>query len=100
MNLVGEEYYRDFCGQSEVYLMKQCQPWLEGSIMHICLKMSQSLLIAGLAEAEPCQLSKKMTDHMDILKKMAEDERIHFTGMTCMHNSNPDLTKSYTIKLK
>lgn len=97
MNLIGEDYYKKICGESERYLMKKCRPFLDRAIVHICKKMSQSLLIAGLAEAEACEMPQGMEDYADILMYMAENPQIHFTGMTCIHNNNPELKKCYVI---
>lgn len=97
MNLTGEEYYSRYPGQAALYLLEKCDDFLGGSIMHICLRMSQSMVIAGLATAEPWMVPEDAADYLDILMAMAEDKGIHFTGMTCIHNANPNLKKSFRI---
>ena len=100
MDLVGEDYYRRFCGESEIHLMEGCQPFLDQAIMHICFKMSQSLLIAGLARTEPYGIPDDPADAMDILHFMADDPKVHFTGMTCLHDRMSNLRGSLIIRLK
>ncbi|MBR0382159.1 MAG: hypothetical protein IJH71_06980 [Eubacterium sp.] len=97
MDLVGEDYYRRFCGKAALVFMEKCEPYLDKAIMHLCMKMSRSLVISGMAGAEAWQVRDEAADYRDILLAMAEDERIHFTGMTCIHNTGPDLKMSCRI---
>ena len=97
MDLIGEEYYSRYPGQATRYLLEKCDPYLDKAIIHICLKMSQSMVIAGLAKAEPWPVPDKAADYMEILSAMAEDEGIHYTGMTCIHNPSPSLKKALQI---
>lgn len=89
MDLVGPDYYKLYCGDSELYLMEKLDAWLDGAVVHVCKKMSMSLLIAGMAEVKEYKQTDppgKTGDIMDRLAKMADNPDIHFTGMTCMHN--------------
>ena len=97
MNLTGEEYYSRYPGQAALYFLEKCDPYLDRAIIHICLKMTQSMVIAGLAKAEPWPVPDKAADYMEILSAMVEDEGIHYTGMTCIHNASPTLQKSFRI---
>jgi len=99
LDLTGEDYYKRFCGKAVTYLMRKCQPCLKHAIMHICRKMSLSLAAAGLAEAEVYEESGEYATDMDILKGMAENPKIYFTGLTCIHDRKPDLRKSYIIRI-
>ena len=90
MNMVGEEYYRSFCGKASLVLMKECDPFLDKGIIHLCRKMSQSLLIAEMAESQPWTAYEGTNPFKDTLFAMAEDPEIHFTGMTCIHGLSPD----------
>ena len=98
MDLVGERCYENFCGESEIYLMKRCQPFLRNAILHICRKMSLSLLLANQVITFPYHSAGN--EEKDILKEMADDPGILYTGMACIHNSNPNLKDSYIIKIK
>lgn len=97
MNLTGGEYYSRYPGQTALYLLEKCDPYLDKAIIHICLKMSQSMIIAGLAKAEPWPVPDRTADYTEILSAMAEDRGIHYTGMTCIHNASPNLKKSFRI---
>lgn len=110
MNLVGKKYYKEFCGESECYLLKKLDSHLDGAVIHICKKMSQSMIIAGLADAYPYKIhygessnnsniNNSGNNSIEILQIMAEDPSIHFTGMTCIHDRKPDLHQSYIIKM-
>ena len=85
MDMVGPEHYRDFCGPSEVSLLKKCRPYLDGVVIHLCMKMSRSLVLAELAEAEP----------EDSMYK--PEARI--TGMTCIHQEGAGLEGASLIRL-
>lgn len=95
MDLVGGDYYKTICGEAEVYLMRKCQPFLDRAIVHICMKMSRSLVLSGLASAKPYLPDPALVkpylsaghgvDYLDLLLEMASDPGIHFTGMTCIH---------------
>lgn len=100
LNLIGEKYYTSICGRAEIYLMKKCIPFLNHAVIHICQKMSQSLVIADLAKAELYKLPQSTKDYIEALLYMADNPAISFTGMTCIHNSKPNLTNSYTLYIK
>ncbi len=99
LDLTGEDYYKRFCGKAVIYLMRKCQPCLKHAVMHICRKMSLSLAAAGLAKAEAYTESGKCETYIDILKGMAENPKVYFTGLTCIHDRKPDLRKSYIIRI-
>ena len=100
MNLVGEKCYVKICGESEIYLMKRCRPYLRNAIIHICRRMSLSLMLADLVKMHPYHSGGSVRSHMDIFTRMADDPEILYTGMTCIHNKKPDLNSSYIIEVK
>ena len=100
MDLVGERCYGNICGESELHLLKRCRPYLRDAILHICRKMSLSLVLADLVEIVPYYPGEDMENHMDILREMADNPEIFYTGMTCIHNERPDLKDSYIIEIK
>ena len=85
MDLVGPDHYRDFCGPSEVSLLKQCRPYLDGAVIHLCMKMSRSLVLAGLAEALPGD--------------SVYNPEARITGMTCIHREGAGLEEASLIRL-
>ena len=129
MDLTGEDYYRRICGESEIYLMKRCRPYLKQSIVHICRKMSLSLFATELAVGEPfissCAMivggeesrgssenrdnrknrdggkeSKGTVDEsIELLSHMAADAGIEFAGMTCLHAYGHTSDQIVKIKL-
>ena len=96
-DLVGEDYFKRFSGASVVYLMEKCDAFLDGAVMHLCQKLSKSLVMTGLARAEYIDIPDGMDDYIQILSMMSRDPDIHFTGMTCLHDERPDLKKSCRI---
>ena len=99
MNMVGEEYYKEYVGKSELYLMQRLDPYLDRAVIHICKKMSQSLAIAGYVTQESCEINPA-ADYYEILRHMASDPEIHYTGMTCIHNAHPNLRQSVKLQIK
>ena len=99
MNMVGEKYFLEFVGESELYLMKSMDPYLDKAIVHICKKTSQSLLIAGLLSQEMYHGSEACENYYEMLLSMASDPAIHYTGMTCIHDRHPNLTDSVVLKI-
>lgn len=97
LNLVGEGYFKKFCGSSAIHFMKKCQDFLDQAVMHLCLKQSRSLVMTGMARAEQIEIPAGLEDYTQILSLMADDPDIHFTGMTCIHNARPNLEKSCRI---
>ena len=100
MDLVGEKCFEIFCGESEIYLMKKCQPYLSSAVFHLCRKISLSLILTNRVEIFPYHPKENRENFMDILKAMADDPEILYTGMTCIHNEAPDLKDSHIIKIK
>jgi len=85
MDMVGPNYYRDFCGPSEISLLKKCRPYLDGTVIHLCMKMSRSLVLAGLAEAEPVD--------------SVSGPKTGITGMSCIHRQGPGMEGARLIRL-
>ena len=100
MDLVGEKCYKKFCGESVIYLMKRCQPYLGKGILHLCRKISLSLVLTNRVEVYPYHFKENRENFMDILREMADDPEVLYTGMTCIHNQAPDLKDSHIIKIK
>ena len=102
MDLVGPDYFRDFCGASELYLMNMCQPFLDQALIHICKKMTRSLMMAGLVEVLPYDSMESGSgdyDYVDKLLFIAQDPGIHFVGMTCIHDRRSDPGEIYLIRM-
>jgi len=99
LNLVGGRYFKEFCGSASVYLMKNCRASMEEAVMHLCPILSRSLLMTDMVRTDKIRIPAGLKDYMQVLALMAEDPDIRFTGMTCLHDSRPDLLYSYRISL-
>lgn len=100
MDLVGEQYYREICGRSEWEFLSLCEGQLTDSVMHLCKKMSQSLVLSGMAQAEERILPGEKSDLACALWELAENPAVHFTGMKCLHAKNAKLKKIDVMHLR
>lgn len=55
LNLVGEDYFREVVGESEVYLMKKCVASFEKTPVNLCPLMDRSLAMTGMDREIPCR---------------------------------------------
>ena len=88
LDLVGPDYYKRFCGQAALYLMKECRPFLPSSLIHLCPKMSRSMLMTGLIriDRKRCFVSEDRSGNLwEVLISAARDPHVSFTGGVCLH---------------
>ena len=100
MDMVGEECYRSLCGPAQARHLKKIRPCLTRAIVHICRKMSLSMLASGFMESEKYRPKIPVKKYTDLLYAMADDPDVFYTGLTCMHVRNPDPGQSCILSLK
>lgn len=87
-DMVGEEYFKEFSGKAVLFLLKESQHFLKNSVIHLCGKLSSSLLMAGMAEEVTYSVSDE--EYFENLIEAARNPKIHFTGQHCIHQKkNP-----------
>lgn len=99
VNLVGEDYYKKFCGAAVIHLLKQCGDFLDHAVIHMCPKLSKSLTMTEMAEEHRIKLPTNPGSFIHLLNLMAEDSSIQFTGMICVHDRYPDLNRVRRLTL-
>lgn len=110
LNLVGPDYYRKFSGKAAGLLMKECEPFLGSACMHLCPKLSRSLLMTGMVRIRPEKASEDkihpgkqpgdMEDFADYFQSLiltGDQQGIHFTGGTCIHGNGSGVMEAYEI---
>ena len=93
LNLVGENYYKEFCGKSALRMMKQCEPFLNQALIHLCPKMARSMVMTGMMKEEPWRGVAAADHYIQILYAMAGDPAVHFAGSRCIWDAG-QLNKS------
>ncbi len=85
VELLGEENYRIYSATPIVHLLKQIEPWLDRSMIHLCPRCSSLLEQLGLFRRETFEIDQK--DLQKALISISQNPSIHFTGHQCIHKS-------------
>lgn len=98
IDMVGEEYFKKFSGKAVVFLLKQTRKFLKNSVIHLCGKLSGSMLVADMAEEIICTASNE--EYFENLLEAARNPKIYFTGQHCIHQKKNLTGKIHVISLK
>lgn len=98
IDMVGEEYFKKFSGKAAVDLLKQTRKFLKNSVIHLCGKLSSSMLVAGMAEERIYPVSNE--EYFENLLEAARNPKIYFTGQHCIHQKKNLTGKIHVISLK
>ncbi len=94
--LVGQKFYREYSGKALISLLKAFQNNIDGTIIHLCGRTTNSLLNTGFIELNVCDVSK--TTYQDIIFDLAKSKCSKILGNMCIHNKGT-ISKIYEVQL-
>lgn len=97
MELTGIDFYKKFSGKASRLFLRQVEPHLKKSLIHICGKTSCSLERAGYLLAWPQRINIK-EPYLDILFREAENRKMKLVGHACINREYPAIPVLYRLE--
>lgn len=98
IDMVGEKYFKEFSGRATVLLLEESQKFLKNSVVHLCGKLSSSMLVTNMAEEIIYPISSE--EYLENLTEAARNPKVHFTGQHCIHQKKNPTGEIHVISLK
>lgn len=98
IDMVGEEYFKEFSGRATALLLEESQKFLKNSVVHLCGKLSSSMLMTDMAGEIIYPANSE--EYLENLTEAAGNPKIHFTGQHCIHQKKNLTGEIHVISLK
>ena len=98
VDMIGKEYFKEFSGRATVLLLEESQKFLKNSVVHLCGKLSSSMLMTDMADEIIYPASSE--EYLENLTEAARNPKIHFTGQHCIHQKKNPTGEIHVISLK
>lgn len=98
IELVGIKFYEQFSGYANWIFMKEMEPYLDKSLIHLCGKTSYSMEKTGFMLARPYRMDNKKS-YIDILSEEAKNKNVKFIGHACINTKRQYAPIYYRMQL-
>ena len=98
LDMVGEKYFKECSGKAAVMLLKEIEKFLSDSVVHLCGKLSSSMIAVQMAEEE--QYTVSSDEYLSNLLEVAKNPEIHFMGQRCIHQKKNRTGSVHVLKLR
>lgn len=85
IDMVGQNFYSEFCGAAIMRFLKGIEPYLDNAVLHVCGKTSFGLLKSGMAEQQTVRIN--LGDYRNTLFSIAGDADFRIIGNACINDS-------------
>lgn len=99
MEQVGMNFYKKFSGKSNLAFLKEIEPFLKESLVHLCGKTSYSMEKAGYMLARPYRVDNDQK-YLDALREQAKDHKVKFIGHACINQANRKKPILYRLEIR
>ncbi|MDY5244005.1 MAG: uroporphyrinogen decarboxylase family protein [Anaerobutyricum soehngenii] len=96
-DMVGEKYFRECSGRAAVLLLKESERFLQNSVVHLCGKLSNSMLALQMAKEEEYLVTGE--EYLESLTEAAHNPSIHFVGQHCIHQKKNSTKKIHILTI-
>lgn len=97
IDMIGEKYFKKYSGRASVMLLRESQKFLQNSIIHLCGKLSNSMLALHMAMEKKYVVNGE--DYFQHLMEAANNPEIFFVGQHCIHQKRNEARLLHSIKL-
>ena len=97
VDMVGEKCFKECSGMAALLLLKEIEKFLSNSVVHLCGKLSSSMLTVHMAEEEEYFVSGET--YLENLIEVTNNPEIHFVGQRCIHQKKNKSGKIYVITI-
>jgi len=94
--LVGQKFYKEYSGKVLVSLLKSLQNNLDGTIIHLCGRTTNSLLNTGFIKINMCEVPK--CSYQNIIFDLSKSKCSKILGNMCIH-SQGTISRIYEVQL-
>lgn len=97
IDMVGEKCFKECSGMAVFMLLKEIEKFLSNSVVHLCGKLSSSMLTVHMAEETEYFVSGET--YLENLIEVTKNPEIHFVGQHCIHQKKNKSGKIYVITI-
>ena len=97
VDMVGEKCFKECSGRAALMLLKEIEKFLSNSIVHLCGKLSSSMIAVHIAEEKEYFVSGET--YLENLIEVTNNPEIHFVGQHCIHQRKNGTGKIYVITI-
>lgn len=97
IDMVGEKYFKECSGKAIEFLLKECEKFLQKSVIHLCGKLSSSMIAVQMVKEKEYPVKSK--DYLDNILEVTGNSEIHFVGQRCIHQRKNNTGKIYLLNL-
>lgn len=97
IDMVGEKCFKECSGMAAHMLLKEIEKFLSDSVVHLCGKLSNSMITVQIAEEEEYFVNGDT--YLENLIEVTKNPEIHFVGQRCIHQKKNKSGKIYVITI-
>lgn len=98
VDMVGEKCFKECSGMAALMLLKEIEKFLSNSVVHLCGKLSSSMIAVHMAKEEEYFVTGET--YLENLIEVTNNPEIHFVGQNCIHQKKNGTGKIHVMKLK
>lgn len=97
VDMVGEKCFKECSGMATLMLLKEIEKILSDGVVHLCGKLSSSMIAVHMAKEEEYFVSGET--YLENLIEVTKNPEIHFVGQRCIHQKKNKSGKIYVITI-
>lgn len=97
VDMVGEKCFKECSGMAAFMLLKELEKFLSNSVVHLCGKLSSSMIAVHMAEEEKYFVTGET--YLENLIEITKNPEIHFVGQRCIHQKKNETGKIHVLTI-
>ena len=97
MDMVGEKCFKECSGMATFMLLKEIEKFLSNSVVHLCGKLSSSMIAVHMAKEEEDFVTGET--YLENLIEVTKNPEIHFVGQRCIHQKKNSTKKIHILTI-
>ena len=97
VDMVGEKCFKECSGMAARMLLKEIEKFLSNSVVHLCGKLSSSMIAVHMAKEEEYFVTGET--YLENLIEVTNSPEIHFVGQRCIHQKKNLTGKIHVITI-
>lgn len=97
VDMVGEKCFKECSGMAAFMLLKEIEKFLSNSVVHLCGKLSSSMIAVHMAEEEEYVVTGET--YLENLIEVTKKPEVHFVGQRCIHQKKNETGKIHVLTI-
>ena len=97
VDMVGEKCFKECSGMAAFMLLKEIEKFLSNSVVHLCGKLSSSMIAVHMAEEKEYFVTGET--YLENLIEVTDNPEIHFVGQRCIHQKKNETGKIHVLTI-